>query len=370
MRIAIIDSFFDDSHAWWASGLQHNSEHEIEIFCNPPKNWKWQMVGGTLKLAAEIGNEIESFDLIVVTDMIDLPSFFGYLKDYHIPKTIIYFHENQITYPWSKSDADINKKRDHHYGFMNLRSVIMADKVVFNSVYHKQSFLSALPQFTNMFPSFPWARYLEQIGQKSLILPIGIDMSLFDGSEKADQYKPIFLWNHRWEYDKKPNEFFETLFDLDILDYDFGLIVLGRSHKRKPEIFEIAKERLNKHILHWGYVDNKENYYALLNQANILLVTGNQDFFGISVVEAIAAGCYPILPLRLSYPEHIEEVNYQQVFYKDKPLDFTRNVIDQKIYLEVSTFQEYIGKYEWKDVAKKYDLLFEEVKEMKNRTDD
>ena len=41
----------------------------------------------------------------------------------------------------------------------------------------------------------------------------------------------------------------------------------------------------------------------MLQSADIYVSTAAHEFFGIAAVEAIAAGCYPLLPRRLSYPE-------------------------------------------------------------------
>ena len=53
---------------------------------------------------------------------------------------------------------------------------------------------------------------------------------------------------------------------------------------------------LSEEIIHFGFVESKSDYYHLLNQSDIVPVTSNQDFFGISAIEAIAAGCVPLLP--------------------------------------------------------------------------
>ena len=47
-----------------------------------------------------------------------IPIFKSVANTYKIP-IVMYFHENQITYPWSPNDRDIIKERDHHYGFIN-----------------------------------------------------------------------------------------------------------------------------------------------------------------------------------------------------------------------------------------------------------
>ena len=68
-------------------------------------------------------------DLIISTDMLDLTTFLSLTrsKTADIP-IVLYFHENQITYPWSSNDRDVMEKRDIHYGFINIASALAADQ--------------------------------------------------------------------------------------------------------------------------------------------------------------------------------------------------------------------------------------------------
>ncbi len=362
MNIALIDPFFDESHKYWANGLQKYSAHQIKIYADNPNYWKWQMIGGTMDIARRIGSQVEQFDLLLVTDMLDLPCFKGYLSQYKIPPTIIYFHENQITYPWSPDDRDIPKERDHHYGFMNFRSALVAEKVIFNSNFHKNSLLDAIPPFLTQFPKNSFPNSAKRLIEKTEVIPIGFDPRDFGKANPKNDAKPTFLWNHRWEYDKGPNSFFKTLFTLKDGGLDFDLIVLGKSHRKKPEIFDEAKEYLSKEIIHWGYANSKTEYYELLVKANILLVTGVQDFFGISVVEAIAAGCYPVLPKRLAYPEHIPETTHNEVLCDEENLvPKLCEIIEMKKYLKTEPFIDFIKKYRWNHVIALYDSVFEKL---------
>ena len=69
--------------------------------------WKWRMHGGAITLAESFNNSDWNPDLILCTDMLDLTTFLSLTrkKTKHIP-VAIYFHENQISYPWSPKDRD------------------------------------------------------------------------------------------------------------------------------------------------------------------------------------------------------------------------------------------------------------------------
>ena len=55
--------------------------------------------------------------------------------------------------------------------------------------------------------------------------------------------------------------------------------------------------------MHWGYLESRAAYCDALLQADVFVSTARHEFFGIAAAEAIAAGCFPLLPDRLAYPE-------------------------------------------------------------------
>ena len=99
-----------------------------------------------------------------------------------------------------------------------------------------------------------------------------------------------------------------------------------------------------------------------MNQSDLLPVTSIHDFFGISTVEAMANGVFPLLPNRLAYPEHIPEKLKSNCIYNSEEELYLK----LKFYLEngipnkFSEIQNHIQQYELSSVIKKYDKLFEE----------
>lgn len=361
MRIALIDPFFDYSHRLWAEGFKRYSEHEVSIYSGSPIHWKWKMAGGAMPLARAVNESDISYDLFVVTDMLHLSVFKSLLNSKNIgAPVLLYFHENQITYPWSANDIDKKLRQDRHYGLMHYTSSLVADAIAFNSEYHFHSYTEALPKFMKDFPD-SFEKGIDEIISKSIVLPLGLELPKF---EKSESDKPIFLWNHRWEYDKNPDAFFTALRELKNREIDFGLIVLGKQYKQSPKIFDEVKETFSEELVHFGFVESREKYDQLLAEANILLVTNNQDFFGISVVEGIAAGCYPCLPNRLSYKEHIPVSSFNQVFYnKDAEIvPLLLSLIESGAFRKSKHYSDFVQKYDWSTLIEKYDDLCDSLK--------
>ena len=140
---------------------------------------------------------------------------------------------------------------------------------------------------------------------------------------------------------------------------DFSLIVLGENYSEYPKIFDTAKDRLKHKIIHFGYCENYTEYLGYLKMSNILPVTSHQDFFGISIVEAVSYGCYPILPKRLTYPDLFNYKKNKFLFYnsdlelKDKLVSVIKNIKNYTSTIkEVS--QKTFDKFNWENISKKY----------------
>ena len=361
-KILLLEPFFTGSHQAWAEGWQQFSQHEIKIISLPGRHWKWRMHSGAVTLAQQFMDMDFQPDLIVATDMLDFSAFLGLTstKSANIP-TAIYFHENQITYPWSATDPDVALKRDNQYGFKNYTSALIADKVFFNSRYHQTSFLSALADFLTQFPDYQGLDNIPVIQSKSEVLYLGVDLQRFNRIEPKEKLDaPLLIWNHRWEYDKNPETFFRTLFQLKSEGLAFKVAILGEKYKKSPAIFQEAKKILSTEIIQFGKAKRFETYAEWLWLGDILPVTNYQDFFGQSVVEAMYCNCFPILPKRLAYQEHIPEIEHARFFYTNDALFYQ---LLKKAILNIDQIrkerpQSFVKHYDWCILAAIYDKVF------------
>ena len=89
-------------------------------------------------------------------------------------------------------------------------------------------------------------------------------------------------------------------------------------------------------------------------------MTSNQDFFGISVVEAIAAGCIPILPNCLAYPEHLPDHLLEIIYYND--IKSFKNKLNQFLnQIPELDLMPYVKDYDWRSCISRYDELLYDV---------
>ena len=152
------------------------------------------------------------------------------------------------------------------------------------------------------------------------------------GDSQARAPGPLhILWVARWEHDKNPENFFAALGHLKDRDIKFQLSVVGEQFDDAPGIFAQSRDEFNDSIMHWGFKPSRQDYLAVLRQADVVVSAADHEFFGIAILEAVASGAYPVLPNRLSYPELLPvetEARMEQFFYDGTADSLTERLIN------------------------------------------
>lgn len=349
--IALIEPYYGGSHKIWADGYHNGSSHDINLVTMPAQFWKWRMQGGAISIARLLTSKP---DVILASSMIDLSIFraLTYRSLGNVP-IATYFHENQLSYP--------QNQRQHHgwrYGFINYVSALVADKNFFNSEFHMNDFMEQIPRLLKHFADYNELQTIDDIRAKSSVLPVGMDLHRLDSyeSHKSSNDPPLILWNHRWEDDKNPQEFIDSMVDLHIAGYDFSVAITGENFQQDPTLFTQAREKLGNKLIQLGYMESFEDYAKLLWQADYVVSTAYQEFFGISICEAIYCNCIPILPNRLNYPNLLTDDAKSTCMYKDGKLTtLLKHHLDGTIDVDKSTLKQKIAQYDWTIVTPQYD---------------
>jgi glycosyltransferase involved in cell wall biosynthesis len=201
----------------------------------------------------------------------------------------------------------------------------------------------------------------ELTDRSSVIYP-GLDFKgLRCNFSRGTAAAPVVVWSHRWEHDKNPQLFFDSLYELDREGVDFRLIVLGQSFDSRPVCFDVAERRLAHRIDHFGYVESRQQYLKLLNQGDIVVSTALHEFFGISVIEAVRAGCRPLLPDDLAYPELFDKT----YLYKRGELKTAlRQLLEEPKRLSTKEAASLTDRFGWPQLASSYErLLFSQKRQ-------
>ena len=300
MRILALEPYYGGSHRAFIDGWRAHSRHDWDLLTLPATKWKWRMRHAAIPFAEESarwGSAGRRWDVLFCSDMLNLAEFRG-LVDGPVASllAVVYFHENQLTYP-----VRFESERDYQYALTNFTTALAARAAWFNSAYHRDSFLDALAAFFRRMPDYRPLVQIDRLGDKTAVHPPGIDPFALRIGRSPGPAR--ILWVARWEHDKNPEDFFAALDTLRQRGLSFRLSVIGPQFREAPAIFDEARGRFADCIDHWGYQSDSTAYRHVLQQADVVVSTARHEFFGIGLVEAVAAGARPLAPDRLAYPE-------------------------------------------------------------------
>ncbi|MHB9150256.1 MAG: tRNA-queuosine alpha-mannosyltransferase domain-containing protein [Thermoleophilia bacterium] len=382
LRVWALEPYFGGSHERFLRGLASRSRHDYVLQTLPGRTWKWRMHGAALTLAADSHRRVARATpphVLFVSDMLDLATYKALAEPaVATTPTILYMHENQLTYP-----LPAGMERDLGYGFKNITSALVADRVYFNSAYHEREFLEAVEALLDELPdAVPhWAA--DEIAAKSDVLPLGCDLAWLDGHRPLERVRergsgrwgdtshgPLLLWNQRWEYDKAPGELFGALYTLQERGVRFRLALAGANHGLPTAEFVEARRRLDREIVQWGRVEEATDYASLLWEADVVVSTALHEFFGVAVVEALYCGCRPVLPDRLSYPEIVPREAHREALYsQDGLVEALARAVEQATNGRSDTGaapwsiewqRTWVSRYDWSAMVSRYDSAVHE----------
>jgi len=363
MKFLFLEPFFGGSHRDFACGLRDHSKHDITLLTLPARFWKWRMRGAALHFAREIP-ALHDYAGLITTDLMSL-SDLKMLLGAQLPPTLVYYHENQITYPLAQGET-----RDVQFGFTDITTALAADRVLFNSQTHFDEFFTALPGFIKLMPELHPLWVIDKIRDKAGILHPGCRF-LPGGPDLAEPETspPLIIWNHRWEFDKNPDDFFAALDAALAKRLEFRLALLGENFQKVPKPFIQAQKRLGERIVCYGFEKSRAAYQQWLLKGAIVISTAHQENFGISMVEAIRHGCLPLLPDRLAYPEILPPAFHDRFLYasqRDLERKLTRLLANYGKFKDCRRpLAAAMETYAWDRMAPRYDEELDKLADLK-----
>ncbi len=371
LRIAAVESYFGGSHRYFLEGLARHSRHRLELFTLPPRMWKWRVRGAALHLAPAL-EAAGPFDALLCSDFVNVPDLRALLPSALRTVPLLYYlHENQLDYPLSP-----HEEFDPYFGFTNVLSCLSAEAVAFNSEFHRRQFLDRLPGFLPRLPDYDRQRVVETIRGKAEVLPVGLDLEELERSRPAassPRRSPAgtpdsprrLLWNHRWEFDKAPERFFAALDVLVARDVPFLVDVVGESFVRQPGVFEAARAKLGHRIGRFGTVEDRAEYARLLWEADIVVSTAKQEFFGIAMAEAVWCGAFPIAPRALVYEDFYGGEDAARHLYRDDAelVRLLEAALTADSLTPSARLRERLAGFDWREVGPRFDARFERLVE-------
>lgn len=358
MKILLVEPYYGGSHRAWADGYAAHSAHDVTLVTHEARFWKWRMHGAHLTLAQKAAAALDGPpDVAFVSSMMNVAAFLGAARHTIGDAPVaVYFHESQFDYPLSPLD-----RVDQTYPMINWSSAAVADLPIFNSRFHLSLFFEQAERFLRQFPDRRHGDLIDEVEQRSIVLPVGVDLERIGRrTARRGDGPPLILWNQRWEHDKGPDEFVDLIAALLDRGLDFRVAVVGERFVSSPESFDRLPDLLGDRLVAFGFLPDDE-YVDLLRSTDIVVSTAHHEFFGIAIVEAMAAGAFPILPNRLVYPDRIPEAHHDRCLYGDG-----RELVERVAWAiehrteAAAVASEVAGavpQYDWTVVAPRYDEI-------------
>ena len=364
MKILLIEPWLDGSHRQWAEGYRQASDHQIDIIGLSGELWRWRLRGGALPLAAEVVAWVDRHgrpDLLLISGLVDAAQLLGLARrQLGTTPVVVYQHESQLVYPTTSGP-------DQEAALRNWLSWCAADVVLFNSEYHRAAVADRLPAFVAQLPDPSHRPFVGPVLDRFEVLPVGLDLGPFPAAANRANRSldpdrgPRVLWPHRWEADKDPATFERGLVKAEAAGHRFQLILAGSDpaagSSQAVEARQRIVDRFGSRVIATGPFA-VEDYRRLVASAEVVVSCALQENFGIGIVEAVAAGCIPLLPDRLSYPEIIPERWHRPVLYQ--PDQFGTAFVECLAELDqrreaTGGLAAEMGRFDWAVMADRYD---------------
>ncbi len=341
LRCAVIEPWLGGSHAAWVGGLVAHSRHRITVIGLEDRAWRWRLRASAPWFAQRIRELIEAPQVIVVSGLVDAAALRA-LVGIRIPM-VLYMHESQSGYPGHGWDVE-NAAR-------NWVSMLTVDEVWFNSDYHRLVALEAHRRLQRAMPAEQ--RVATSLEQKCRVVYPGVDLS-WTRPRSGHDGPPVIVWPHRWDNDKNPAAFEAALDRLVDAHLDFRLVLAGAERPAGDDCRRRIARRHVDRVLAVGPFQVEE-YRRWLQRGDLVVSCTDHEFFGIAVVEALAAGSRPVLPDDFSYPEIVGPAGAHQLY----PRGSFGSALEAAVRNRRDSSAIDVSDFDWRTRIEEYDSLLE-----------
>lgn len=333
MRILLLSAYDTLSHRYWHQQLvEQFTEFTWTVLTLPPRFFNFRVRSNPVSWwLSEKERLKKNYDMVIATSMVDISVLRGLFPNLAATPLWLYCHENQFAYPTSlyqqkrlhtqqERNEQLPNQQELNQQNLEVKMVffygcLCADTISFNSHWNRNTAIAGLKNLFAMFPEKWDSQLLTSIEKKSDVLPVPISSPAVQnrlGIANVDSKNLQLVWNHRWEYDKGPAYLYAFVCALAASEIVCTLHIVGQQFRQQPEAFKQIAELfkgLDSESLtlgRWGFIEPVEEYQQLLKESDIVLSTALHDFQGVAILEAVQAGCIPLLPNQLVYPELFE----------------------------------------------------------------
>lgn len=267
----------------------------------PPRYFSWRVRGNPLVWSQSAGETLQQDqDLLIATSMVDLATLRGLVPSLGTVPTLLYFHENQFDYPQDQQQHNLLEAQ-----MVSLYSALAADRIAFNSAWNRDSFVHGCHELLGRLPDKVPRGIPDKLRDKAQVLPVPLQSEVVVDPHWPGSSGPArclrLLWSARFEHDKGGEGLYAILARLEAAGLDYELAVTGQQFRNSPPVFAAIEQDFSHRLVQFGYLESAGAFSALQRGADVVLSTATHEFQGLAVLQAVRAGCVPVVPDRLAY---------------------------------------------------------------------
>tara|TARA_Y100000310_G_scaffold25020_1_gene23968 strand:+ start:53 stop:1150 length:1098 start_codon:yes stop_codon:yes gene_type:complete len=180
---------------------------------------------------------------------------------------------------------------------------------------------------------------------KFIVIPNGIDKNKFKPLKKE---KKILIVARLFE-NKGVQDILDALKDINMQDWKVDIV--GEGPYRSFLENKTKENNLTNIVKFHGWIDNKSNKMKeLYGKASIFISASYFESFGLTVLEAILAGCYPIISDIQGYKEIFKDKKY---FFKKGDVKELKTKINNLIKGKIIQ-PKFNQDHNWDNIIEKY----------------
>ncbi|SFC74078.1 glycosyltransferase family 4 protein [Butyrivibrio sp. YAB3001] len=211
------------------------------------------------------------------------------------------------------------------------------------------------------------SKFLEELMLKAynrpdeyFFIPNGIDVKKYSDLQKQGipKKKTVLLMGRMQKY-KNMQTALMALSKLDLNGWEIKILGDG---PYRPELEKLVEEKgLAKNVKFFGWVENgSKQQMDILAEASIYITASEFENCPMSVLETIAAGCYPLLS---DIRAHRQLVPEEEFYFEPHDVDGLANKLSKYMANEPQAFNYDLNRYDWKNVLSSYSKVLKEAAE-------
>ena len=193
---------------------------------------------------------------------------------------------------------------------------------------------------------------------KYVVIPNGLDIPKYNALANAGKKEKIILLMGRMQKYKNMQTALMAISKAEISDWKIKVLGDGPYRESLEQLVDELKLREKVDFLGW-IPNGSEEQLDILARASIYITASEFENCPMSVIETIAAGCYPFLS---DIEAHRQLVPDDEFYFEAHSVNKLAELISKRISVGAEAYSYNLDRYDWGKIIKRYTELMSDAK--------